>query len=236
MRAQTLLYVVSLTLGYLPATFAAPSSDLAARHDHHHDHSNAGVDQLAAPDKVVEASSLAISPTPTLSGSSSSFTTPSDPSAHGHGNGHGHGHGHGSHHQPQVQLNETDVHHWHHFPPSYLAADFRLSKDQVIFGEELDESWTPEDEGGHRMLAFGHAGTFILAYFGILPIGESLLLRWWWVPKEWRGRNCRRRSSGFRLCPKINQISKVEAATFRSHHILMPHTRWLIMHLVTSIC
>lgn len=177
MRAQTLLYVVGLTSGYLPAIFAAPSLDLVARHDHHHDHSHAEDEHLGHIDEmaVAQPSSIATSATPIPSSSSTSSIVASNPHAQAHDHGHGHGHGHGSHHKPQVELNETDVHHWHHFPPSYLAADFRLSKDQVIFGEELDESWTPENEGGHRMMAFGHAATFILAYFGILPIGESLL-------------------------------------------------------------
>lgn len=100
---------------------------------------------------------------------------PSPHAPHGSGTKHGHSHGHGGHHQPQVELNETDVHYWHQFPASYLAADFRLAKDQAIFGEELDDTWSPENAGGHRGLAFLHAGLFLVAYFGLLPIGKSSL-------------------------------------------------------------
>lgn len=157
MKAGPLIYVAALALGQLESTFAAPSpgSDVAARHDHHHD--------LHASHKAEESTMSTTSD----SSSSSSTQRPTPPNTHAR---------HGGHHQAQLELNETDVHYWHHFPPSYLAADFRLSKDQVIFGEELDETWVPEDEGGHRTLAFAHAGSFVLAYFGFLPIGKYALL------------------------------------------------------------
>jgi hypothetical protein len=50
-----------------------------------------------------------------------------------------------------------------------------LAKDQAIFGEELDDTWSPENAGGHRGLALLHAGLFLVAYFGLLPIGKSSL-------------------------------------------------------------
>ena len=164
MKTVMLLYVVGLTLGYLPSTLAAPSLALVDRHDHHHDHTDHEQDDHSFGTQLMP--SLPSTASTAISSSSSSH----DPAPH---NPHAHSHGHGSHHQPQVELNETDVHYWHHFPPSYLAADFRLSKDRVIFGEELDETWTPETEGGHMTLALGHAASLVLAYFGFLPVGKS---------------------------------------------------------------
>lgn len=154
MRIGLLTYVAVLALGHLDSTSATPSPSpaLVDRHDHHaHEHHH---DELPA---------FASTSTSSLGAASSTTSRPIPPNPHAH---------HGGHHQAQLELNETDVHYWHHFPPSYLAADFRLTKDQVIFGEELDETWVPEEAGGHRTLAIAHAGTFVLAYFGLLPIGK----------------------------------------------------------------
>lgn len=87
--------------------------------------------------------------------------------------GHGHGHGHGSHAPAMTELNDTDIHRWHHYPVSYLAADFRLTQDQAIFGDEFDEDYDPDTASGHRGLAIAHVFGFYTAYFGALPIGGS---------------------------------------------------------------
>ena len=99
-----------------------------------------------------------------------------------------HHHAHGSHAPPRVVLNDTLVHHFHTFPPSYLAADFRLDEDSAIFGEEFGEGWTvtAEDaqdgtvagrDSGRMGLMVVHVVAMSLAYFGALPIGMSLLVK-----------------------------------------------------------
>ena len=81
-------------------------------------------------------------------------------------------HSHGSHRAPKVSLDDTGIHHWHQFPPTYLAADFRLDNDTAIFGEEFDETWDPENASGHKGLMLIHVLGMTLAYFGALPIGK----------------------------------------------------------------
>lgn len=85
---------------------------------------------------------------------------------------HGASHHHGSHTAPKTELNDADIHYWHSFPPSYLAADFRLDVDTAIFGEEFPEDWVPENAGGRRGLVSLHIASMLVAYFGILPVGE----------------------------------------------------------------
>jgi hypothetical protein len=154
------------------STQAFSPSNIARQHDHHDAHAQHDDTPIPTPvtDNQAETETETIDTGIT---SSAILIKPSTaaPAHHAH-NPHG-GHGHGKHHVPQVELNETDVHYWHHFPASYLAADFRLTRDQVIFGEELDDTWEPEEAGGHRKLAFVHAGLFLIAYFGLLPIGKS---------------------------------------------------------------
>lgn len=154
-----------LAVSHLPSAAAAPSLQLHERHDHHDHHESVDVGVVTTSSDSASASAPS---TVGLAGSSS-LSAGSHPVMSDH---HG-GHGHGGHHKAQLQLNDTDVHYYHHFPPSYLAADFRLDQDQVIFGEELDDDWNAKEAGGHRTLAFVHAGSFVLAYFGVLPIGES---------------------------------------------------------------
>ncbi|EIW68262.1 hypothetical protein TREMEDRAFT_69277 [Tremella mesenterica DSM 1558] len=85
-----------------------------------------------------------------------------------------HSHEHGSHKAPKVVLDDVSIHHWHHFPPSYLAADFRLDSDSAIFGEEFDESWDTEQTERHGGLMLVHVASMVIAYFGALPIGLAL--------------------------------------------------------------
>jgi len=82
-------------------------------------------------------------------------------------------HSHGTHQAAKVMLNDTDIHHYHHFPPSYLAADFQLDNDSAIFGEEFDATWYPDEASRHKGLMAVHVGGMTLAYFAALPIGES---------------------------------------------------------------
>lgn len=108
----------------------------------------------------------------------------------------GHHHSHSAHSAPTVALNDTDIHYWHSFPPSHLAADFRLDEDSAIFGEEFPSDWrvTGDGAGGEggeesesvvrvRGVDTGKRGWMVLhvvamcvAYFGALPICESLQL------------------------------------------------------------
>lgn len=82
-------------------------------------------------------------------------------------------HGHHSHAPVKEFLNDTDIHLWHKFPPTYLDADFRLTQDSVIFGEELPADW-PGETPSHPGLMVLHVAAMVVAYFGALPIGESL--------------------------------------------------------------
>ncbi|RSH88825.1 hypothetical protein EHS25_003053 [Saitozyma podzolica] len=104
------------------------------------------------------------SPTAASAVSSTTAVRPPDP----------HMHSHGSHEAAKVTLNDVDIHNWHDFPPSYLAADFRLTNDSAIFGEVFDEDWDPENAAGHKGLMTAHVGAMCLAYFGALPIALAL--------------------------------------------------------------
>jgi len=84
-------------------------------------------------------------------------------------------HNHNSHAKVKEYLDDEDIHYWHKFPPTYLDADFRLTKDQVIFGEDLPADW-PGDTPSHPGLMITHVGAMMLAYFALLPISELLLL------------------------------------------------------------
>lgn len=108
------------------------------------------------------------SPSVTDSMSSATIPTPPDPHA---------AHGHGSHSAPKDTLDDVDIHFWHKFPPTYLAADFRLDNDSAIFGEDFDEAWDPETASGHKGLLLTHVGGFYTAYLGLLPVGKPSL-RW----------------------------------------------------------
>lgn len=115
-----------------------------------------------------------------ITSSSEASTANSSASSHEHSH-ESHGaeqapdpHSHGAHNAALEMLNDTEIHRWHHFPPTYLDADFRLDADSAIFGEEFDESWDLEDVESHKGLAFVHAFLMGLAYFGVLPIALAL--------------------------------------------------------------
>ncbi len=150
---------------------AAPSStfgyirrrDNAKLEGHHHAH-----DHASEFEDMGMASATAAQENDDVPTLSAIIAIPSEaPAAHHDANG---GHSHGSHQPPKTILNDTDIHLWHKYPPSYLAADFRLDKDSAIFGEEFDESWDPNHASSHRALLLLHAGVFYTAYFGLLPI------------------------------------------------------------------
>jgi hypothetical protein len=74
-----------------------------------------------------------------------------------------------------------------------------LAKDQAIFGEELDDTWSPEHAGGHRGFAFLHAGLFLVAYFGLLPIGKS-------SPGDPANKTCRQSATQVPSADLLNHI------------------------------
>ncbi len=84
-----------------------------------------------------------------------------------------HDHHHSSHTPAKTILDDVDIHNWHQFPPTYLAADFRLTNDSAIFGEDFGEDWDPAKANGHPGLMVLHVGAMMVAYFGALPVGES---------------------------------------------------------------
>jgi hypothetical protein len=84
-------------------------------------------------------------------------------------------HSHNSHAKVKEYLDDADIHYWHKFPPTYLDADFRLTKDNTIFGEDLPEDW-PGDTPSHPGLMIMHVGAMMLAYFALLPISEYMVL------------------------------------------------------------
>ncbi|WWD19150.1 hypothetical protein CI109_103608 [Kwoniella shandongensis] len=94
--------------------------------------------------------------------------------AHGHAVAAPDPHSHGVHTPAVEKLNDTAIHLIHHYPPSYLAADFRLDNDTAIFGEEFDATWNLEEVESHKGLMFVHAGSMVLAYFAALPISLAL--------------------------------------------------------------
>ncbi|WVQ71956.1 hypothetical protein IAR50_001498 [Cryptococcus sp. DSM 104548] len=98
-------------------------------------------------------------------------------SGHSHGAAHVSApdpHSHGSHQEALTVINDTDIHRWHKFPPTYLDADFRLDADSAIFGEQFDETWNLEEIESHKGLALLHASLMAVAYFGLLPLSLAL--------------------------------------------------------------
>ncbi|TXT15743.1 hypothetical protein VHUM_00246 [Vanrija humicola] len=86
-----------------------------------------------------------------------------------------HAPGHHHHKGPvKTTLDDAEIHRWHTFPPTYLDADFRLTKDQAIFGEDLGEGWDPATVPSHPRLMAAHVVAMVLAYFGALPISLAL--------------------------------------------------------------
>ncbi|KAK8854705.1 hypothetical protein IAR55_003444 [Kwoniella newhampshirensis] len=106
--------------------------------------------------------------------SSHSHPAPAPAHAHDHAEVPPDPHSHGTHTTAMVKLNDTDIHRWHHYPPSYLSADFRLNNDTAIFGEEFDATWNVEEVESHKGLMLVHAVSMISAYFAVLPISLAL--------------------------------------------------------------
>lgn len=167
MRVICVISLLSLCLSTITA--APAGSDVISRqedeHEHHghdHHHMPQGDDDAIRPPETAssidQASSIS---TPALS----TVPHPPEPDHHSHG----------SHAAPKAVLDDESIHYWHHFPPSYLAADFKLDKDSAIFGEEFDDEWDPQRASGHKSLMLGHVLAMIGAYFGALPICKSSL-------------------------------------------------------------
>ncbi|OCF31554.1 cytoplasmic protein [Kwoniella heveanensis BCC8398] len=144
-----------------------PSVAIAAEHD------NEEVDH--GDDMHMDALSSTASTTASVSAPSSSAVSTKQPSSseHAHGKPPG-GHDHGTHTAAKTVLDDENIHYWHHFPPTYLAADFKLDNDSAIFGEEFDESWHPEEFESHKGLMAIHVLTYYGAYFGLLPLSLAL--------------------------------------------------------------
>lgn len=168
----------------LPCVFAlAAATTPIARHGGHDDMDGAMME--GGMEGMMESTTAAISPEQTAPAPAAV-----KPASDGHGHGHDSKpagppdpHGHHSHAPVKEFLNDTEIHLWHKFPPTYLDADFRLTQDSVIFGEELPADW-PGDTPSHPGLMILHVVSMCLAYFGALPIGEywslylSVAARW----------------------------------------------------------
>ncbi|OCF57532.1 cytoplasmic protein [Kwoniella mangroviensis CBS 10435] len=122
---------------------------------------------------MTSTSDIADSAPSSSSAVASTSTATSNPS-HSHSDHPPSPHDHGSHTAPKEKLDDESVHRWHHFPPTYLDADFRLDNDTAIFGEEFDETWDPQEVSSHRGLMAIHALLYYGAYFGLLPISLAL--------------------------------------------------------------
>ncbi|WVW85528.1 hypothetical protein I302_107566 [Kwoniella bestiolae CBS 10118] len=132
--------------------------------DDEEEHTHAGTTDITENIPSPSSSSAVTSPS-TSSHSHPTTNHPHPPSAHDHG----------SHTPPKEKLDDEAVHALHHFPPTYLDADFRLDNDTAIFGEEFDESWDPQEVPSHQGLMALHGVLYYGAYFGLLP--TSLALR-----------------------------------------------------------
>lgn len=139
------------------------------------DEVNASTEDTPAVDDAMASASISSAITSSSEASTPNSSAPSHEHSHeSHGaekapDPHSHSH---SHSAALEILNDTDIHRWHQFPPTYLDADFRLDADSAIFGEEFDDSWNLEEVESHKGLALVHAFLMGLAYFGVLPVGE----------------------------------------------------------------
>lgn len=168
MRAGTLLPLLVLSVA------AVADDRIARRHGDDHDDMDMDMDMDEPPlptasiaSQVTDNASAAS--TSTIASASLAPTPTPAPPAHAGG---GHGHGHNMHAPVKDKLNDTDIHLWHSFPPTYLDADFRLTQDSVIFGEDLPLDWDPSTHPSHRGLMLAHVVSMVLAYFAALPIGK----------------------------------------------------------------
>jgi hypothetical protein len=150
---------------YLLPLLALPAAaQLAGRHgddeDEMMDMAHGDEHEVAATTTVFESYSSAAS---SAIAHASSSSIPAPP--HGHD-----AHHHNSHAPIKEYLDDADVHRWHTFPPTYLDADFRLTNDSAIFGEDLTKGWDAETVASHPRLMLLHVLSMVLAYFGALPI------------------------------------------------------------------
>lgn len=190
-----ILLAVPAVAGAVPAVASVGYRQLQLRHgdddadENEHDHASHGEHQHHNEDPeenqshggthdhhdVMDMPSGSSAPTASAPISSSSAVSPDSAAHHDMSEPHGpppdHHHSHGSHAAAKVELNDAEIHYWHSFPPSYLAADFRLTNDSVIFGEELPAEWDPETASGHKGLMVLHVVFMCMAYFAVLPIG-----------------------------------------------------------------
>lgn len=176
---------LSIVLPTRTAASPSPAVDkrlefLLARHDGEDDSMDMDVDEVNASTEdtpAVDDAMASASISSAITSSSEASTPNSSAPSHEHSH-ESHGaekapdpHSH-SHSAALEILNDTDIHRWHQFPPTYLDADFRLDADSAIFGEEFDDSWNLEEVESHKGLALVHAFLMGLAYFGVLPVGE----------------------------------------------------------------
>lgn len=171
----------------LPCVFAlAAASGPIARHGGHDDDMMDSEMMGEMPEGVTSMAPVSMAPPPRPFGTMTKAAEPSPtPGSDDHHDSHDAAphhddhhdeappdpHGHHSHAPVKEFLNDTDIHRWHKFPPTYLDADFRLTQDSVIFGEELPADW-PGETPSHPGLMILHVAAMCVAYFGALPVGE----------------------------------------------------------------
>ncbi|TYJ58053.1 hypothetical protein B9479_001148 [Cryptococcus floricola] len=186
MLPVTTFLVSTLLLSAVLPVFATP--DNAARPalqvKHEGEDDDVPMDMGHAEDAVESTQTRQI-PTPVASalGSATSAVHSAAASSPHAAAGHSHGashdppsapHSHGGNQEALTVLNDTDIHRWHKFPPTYLDADFQLDASSAIFGEQFDDAWNLEDIESHKILALSHAFLMGLAYTGLLPISLAL--------------------------------------------------------------
>ncbi|BEI83231.1 hypothetical protein CcaverHIS002_0310990 [Cutaneotrichosporon cavernicola] len=122
---------------------ALAHAERIALHGDRHDHGAELPSPVASDEEVPQTVSLALA--------SSSYLASPSAALPGHDHGHGQppGHNHNSHAPVREVLDDIGLHEWHDFPPTYMDADFRLTKDSVIFGEVFPEGWDPESVASH---------------------------------------------------------------------------------------
>ncbi|BEI91015.1 uncharacterized protein CcaverHIS019_0310850 [Cutaneotrichosporon cavernicola] len=147
---------------------ALAHAERIALHGDRHDHGAELPSPVASDEEVPQTVSLALA--------SSSYLASPSAALPGHDHGHGQppGHNHNSHAPVREVLDDIGLHEWHDFPPTYMDADFRLTKDSVIFGEVFPEGWDPESVASHPQLMLAHVVCMAASYFVLLPIALAL--------------------------------------------------------------
>ncbi|WVO14412.1 hypothetical protein L204_102045 [Cryptococcus depauperatus] len=159
---------------FLPALVVADPSSLsmtpvlAARHGE--EHGDMAMGDPLEPSENVDVDGIG-EMLPSAFGSATTMPAPHSP--HPHADHPPDPHAHGSHMAAMEMLNDTEIHRLHHFPPTFLDADFRIDRESAIFGEDLAD-WDLEQIESHRGLILTHAVLMGLAYFGLLPISLAL--------------------------------------------------------------